>query len=881
MPGKQYVDLDINKLFEEHSIKEIEQIQRAIQLESDRKKIELRTLVGERYRDLIQAADTIAEMRETSKNVISRIADIEETFRDLQQKYLIGFKIDSSDNSSARDSDNISDSVVIQIKILMDIPEHIWSAIDNRDMLFASQLFILAQHVNYSLTFEIGQSVLAKNYPIVAKQWSIISHFRNVIFDQCNETLRSLDLSAEVAANCLAALVLLDGTSSKELLEKLISLRSQAIESIIKDENPHSVRHRIKLSVKLLSDTVILIHSCFIKMANLGQGLVSENIKKLRDVKASEMLYNLDLDNDLLEKFLPNVTKNHKPFSKEEFINVDRKEMSKILESWFSWIEKLGRTEISRLLNLVTSIRGVFNIREETLALESLENWNDITEELGLSRKNFWAVYYQPILTKRVKEIISEKWQESMNLLKSKLCQYLDEVSRSKCEFPENDLRWWVWKDSSSDIPQKLGKNMENKKKSLLMKSRGFSPNMVEVCENFDLSLEPLLKDLEQYLYESEKPRKSKDNLFSINLSSNFDKFGDRSEIQENLQNTSTTMIDELTKYFESSFLTKNPKFGRFEINVIVASRFFQAIVNLCPNLKKCFTLSKIPGLVTSNLKWQNICDHARDESSRFWSMYAHFFNEYISEHRLNFLTHSSDDRSHIYSLVSEWERVVIEEEAEEGKSIKSEIHVPYQPSVNLQKFLAAVSRDLTKIVPHTLPKKVMNEIIDNVASQLFDYYDEAAQNPNLRQKQAFQVLFDIKYVTLLMVPRENKNLMDRSIEVTNNVLAKIDPFDSDVFYPFIHINVKKGVQRSLLMFGNLVPHMEQLHSVLGSRSDYATSNGSRSMADPPGGLAICTGAPWFPPLAVTAPTRNLPLMPVSLPDKVQIAVFTSARKPQ
>lgn len=41
-----YLDLDINKLFEEYTIKEIEGIQKKIQQESDRKKIELRTLVG-------------------------------------------------------------------------------------------------------------------------------------------------------------------------------------------------------------------------------------------------------------------------------------------------------------------------------------------------------------------------------------------------------------------------------------------------------------------------------------------------------------------------------------------------------------------------------------------------------------------------------------------------------------------------------------------------------------------------------------------------------------------------------------------------------------------------------------------------------------------
>lgn len=44
--NNNFLDLDIKKLFEEHSIKDIELIQKQIQHESDRKKIELRTLVG-------------------------------------------------------------------------------------------------------------------------------------------------------------------------------------------------------------------------------------------------------------------------------------------------------------------------------------------------------------------------------------------------------------------------------------------------------------------------------------------------------------------------------------------------------------------------------------------------------------------------------------------------------------------------------------------------------------------------------------------------------------------------------------------------------------------------------------------------------------------
>lgn len=62
---------------------------------------------------------------------------------------------------------------------------------------------------------------------------------------------------------------------------------------------------------------------------------------------------------------------------------------------------------------------------------------------------------------------------------------------------------------------------------------------------------------------------------------------------------------------------------------------------------------------------------------------------------------------------------------------------------------------------------------------------------------------------------------------------------------------------------------MEQLHSILGARSEYNNTEGVKS--DLSSVLALCTGAPWFPPLTVTAPTRNMPLVTVTLPEKIQV----------
>lgn len=54
----------------------------------------------------------------------------------------------------------------------------------------------------------------------------------------------------------------------------------------------------------------------------------------------------------------------------------------------------------------------------------------------------------------------------------------------------------------------------------------------------------------------------------------------------------------------------------------------------------------------------------------------------------------------------------------------------------------------------------------------------------------------DVRHLTLLLVPRENKKYMELSQEICEFLRQKIDPFDYDVFYPYIQTNLKRSVQR-------------------------------------------------------------------------------------
>lgn len=76
---------DPTVLFERYGTDEIRAIERKVRGEIEQKKEELRQMVGERYRDLIDAADTIGEMRQCSESVVQSIQDMYRYCHKLKQ----------------------------------------------------------------------------------------------------------------------------------------------------------------------------------------------------------------------------------------------------------------------------------------------------------------------------------------------------------------------------------------------------------------------------------------------------------------------------------------------------------------------------------------------------------------------------------------------------------------------------------------------------------------------------------------------------------------------------------------------------------------------------------------------------------------------------
>ena len=96
-------------LFERYNTEQIRRIERKVRAEIEQKKEELRQMVGERYRDLIDAADTIGEMRQCSESVVQSIQDMHQYCQRLKQGK-------SSVNSSRQEVNGFTNYIYCMVK---------------------------------------------------------------------------------------------------------------------------------------------------------------------------------------------------------------------------------------------------------------------------------------------------------------------------------------------------------------------------------------------------------------------------------------------------------------------------------------------------------------------------------------------------------------------------------------------------------------------------------------------------------------------------------------------------------------------------------------------------------------------------------------------
>ena len=147
---------EVDILFKTCSIEEIKDAEKNLRGAIEKKKEDLRLMVGERYRDLINAADTISLMKGLSEDVYKGLNTIQTCCKDFKKRTARRRRTTSEDIKLGNEEINFY-ALATQMELLVDTPEKIWDALDRQDFMVAAQLYLLGHHiVNNSLHMNTG-----------------------------------------------------------------------------------------------------------------------------------------------------------------------------------------------------------------------------------------------------------------------------------------------------------------------------------------------------------------------------------------------------------------------------------------------------------------------------------------------------------------------------------------------------------------------------------------------------------------------------------------------------------------------------------------------------------------------------------------------------
>ncbi|KAL5533894.1 hypothetical protein ACEPAG_354 [Sanghuangporus baumii] len=232
--------MDPDEIFAKHNVHEVKTILLRLRSEVDAKQEELRLMVGERYRDLLEASSSIISMAESSKRAVDTIVT-------MKRKVLTDPVAEQSKNRVSKDDDlddadlKIYQSLAAHLKFLVDAPEHLWRLLERKQCLHAAWLFLLSRVVYRSLMDQdsdegqgwVQQGINVKEqFPLVQKQWDSISQFRAQISHRATLSLRDHDLKPQDLCSAMFTLHLLDSLPLPDALDIFLKQRSRTMQHL-------------------------------------------------------------------------------------------------------------------------------------------------------------------------------------------------------------------------------------------------------------------------------------------------------------------------------------------------------------------------------------------------------------------------------------------------------------------------------------------------------------------------------------------------------------------------------------------------------------------------------------------------------------------------
>ncbi|KAF7303300.1 hypothetical protein MKEN_01294100 [Mycena kentingensis (nom. inval.)] len=232
------IELDPDVLFSKHTIAEVKFAKEKLRADADAKQEELRLMVGERYRDLLQASTSIVSISRSSGRVISALREAKDAILS-QDATPIPQRASTYGGGDAHL--HALQILAAHIKLLLDAPEYLWRLIERQKYFTAAWLYLLAGVVQRALVRDNDQEEswrmegidVMEQFPLVQRQWDAVGQFRTQIAHKATTSLRESATTSADVCGALLTLYLLDSLPLIGTFSRFLDERSKTMTSLL------------------------------------------------------------------------------------------------------------------------------------------------------------------------------------------------------------------------------------------------------------------------------------------------------------------------------------------------------------------------------------------------------------------------------------------------------------------------------------------------------------------------------------------------------------------------------------------------------------------------------------------------------------------------
>ncbi|XP_075418275.1 conserved oligomeric Golgi complex subunit 1 [Tenrec ecaudatus] len=851
-------------LFETHGAEEIRGLERQVRAEIEHKKEELRQMVGERYRDLIEAADTIGQMRRCADGLVDAVRATDRYCARLRQAAPTASRPPPSQPPPP--SQLRFYSTAAQIKLLLAIPEKMWSATEASQYLPAARLYLLCCHLHRLLRLGSsnprGSPVLSR-FPILIRQVAAASHFRSTILQESRQLLKCPAVSDQAVAEALCSIALLEESSPRQALADFLLARKAAIQKPLSHpQQGASTKAQVCALVELLATTLSQAHALFYTLPEgqrpdplLPCGLLFSTLETVTGPHpAGKGLGVLQEEGKLGSwfKHLPASIVEFQPALRTLAHPISQDHLKDTLQKWIHVCKEDMKSGLTHLLLYVKSVRSLAGIRDAVWALLTSEatdhSWNVVCRRLLDRPLLLWEDLMQQLFLERLQALMRAGFEG----ISSSCSQLLGSALRglepdahsspaSKHAHSEHNMAHFLWAESPSDLPPDAAwVNVANRTQfaasGLAMKAHAVTPSVQSFCSALDAKLQAQLDDIMAYLPPENAPPPPKNSAF--------DRFADAEAVQGMLQAHAVDCVRHIEgcvsaelRGVEEALRGHEALPGARLYAVLFMARLCQSLGVLCPHLKQCILgkaggssdkparelralkqqgKGKAPEAPPMQSKWQQVQGSLLQQSVLAFGVWSSAVAKVLVQGFSRAL--QLGDAGAILASATSWEELEIQEETEAGGSVTSRIRLPVQPSWYVQSLLFSLCQEINRVGGHALPKVTLQEMLKSCLAEVVAAYGQLCadrQNQKegafpITQNQALQLLFDLRYLIMVLTAKSDEGksgrgkLDPRTEKVVDHLEGLVDPFDLDVFTPHLNSNLSRLVQRTAVLFGLL-----------------------------------------------------------------------------